>query len=317
VRTFTPRRGFTLIELLVVIAIIAILAAILFPVFAKAREKARMTTCSNNLKQIATSALMYAQDHDELYPGTAGAKTTQEGSATWRTQMDAQVSAKKVFDCPTKTGDGSIATPEYGMNQGVFEAAIGDIDYPELTILFADVKIAEANVAIIDDSVLDKTRHSSACLAAFCDSHVEGLKSSKGQVPTTKQPSAFAPTTVALTSADAANTLLTGSAKIIDVSAGNAITTTETAYAVTSADYFVFKIAAPTSTVAAKNVLKVQNGSSTGATCTYTLASTASAFLNTRYIAVKCYKPATSTTVYYGIYDGATLQGSTFTQAAE
>ena len=62
------RRGFTLIELLVVIAIIAILAAILFPVFAKAREKARQTSCLSNLKQLGLSFLMYAQDYDELLP---------------------------------------------------------------------------------------------------------------------------------------------------------------------------------------------------------------------------------------------------------
>ncbi|NLO06689.1 MAG: DUF1559 domain-containing protein [candidate division WS1 bacterium] len=59
------RTGFTLIELLVVIAIIAILAAILFPVFARAREKARQTSCLSNLKQIALANLMYAQDYDE------------------------------------------------------------------------------------------------------------------------------------------------------------------------------------------------------------------------------------------------------------
>lgn len=61
------KRGFTLIELLVVIAIIAILAAILFPVFARAREAARKTTCQSNLKQIATGMLMYAQDYDEKF----------------------------------------------------------------------------------------------------------------------------------------------------------------------------------------------------------------------------------------------------------
>ena len=61
-------RGFTLIELLVVIAIIAILAAILFPVFARAREQARKTTCLSNLKQIGTSMMMYVQDYDEVYP---------------------------------------------------------------------------------------------------------------------------------------------------------------------------------------------------------------------------------------------------------
>ncbi|MGI5818855.1 MAG: DUF1559 domain-containing protein [Armatimonadota bacterium] len=62
------RRGFTLIELLVVIAIIAILAAILFPVFARAREKARQTSCLSNLKQLGLAALMYVQDYDETLP---------------------------------------------------------------------------------------------------------------------------------------------------------------------------------------------------------------------------------------------------------
>jgi len=67
-RGFTRRGGFTLIELLVVIAIIAILAAILFPVFARAREAARKATCLSNLKQIALACLMYAQDYDEVLP---------------------------------------------------------------------------------------------------------------------------------------------------------------------------------------------------------------------------------------------------------
>jgi prepilin-type N-terminal cleavage/methylation domain-containing protein len=63
------RRGFTLIELLVVIAIIAILAAILFPVFAQAREKARQGTCTSNAKQLMLGLLMYAQDYDETMIG--------------------------------------------------------------------------------------------------------------------------------------------------------------------------------------------------------------------------------------------------------
>jgi prepilin-type N-terminal cleavage/methylation domain-containing protein/prepilin-type processing-associated H-X9-DG protein len=73
------RRGFTLIELLVVIAIIAILAAILFPVFARAREKARMASCQSNLKQLALGVLMYAQDYDEMTPGAYGNSSRYTG----------------------------------------------------------------------------------------------------------------------------------------------------------------------------------------------------------------------------------------------
>ncbi len=62
------KQGFTLIELLVVIAIIAILAAILFPVFAQAREKARQTTCASNEKQMGLAILQYQQDYDEMFP---------------------------------------------------------------------------------------------------------------------------------------------------------------------------------------------------------------------------------------------------------
>src|SRR5438552_1398578 len=64
------KRGFTLIELLVVIAIISVLAAILFPVFARVREKARQATCQSNLKQIEAAVQMYAQDYDETLPSS-------------------------------------------------------------------------------------------------------------------------------------------------------------------------------------------------------------------------------------------------------
>src|SRR3569833_3324937 len=78
-RTF--RRAFTLIELLVVIAIIAILAAILFPVIAKAREAARATSCRSNEKQIATGMAMYVQNYDEMYPGRSAVSVGHCGYA--------------------------------------------------------------------------------------------------------------------------------------------------------------------------------------------------------------------------------------------
>jgi prepilin-type N-terminal cleavage/methylation domain-containing protein/prepilin-type processing-associated H-X9-DG protein len=97
------RRGFTLIELLVVIAIIAILAAILFPVFAQAREKARQTSCLSNLKQLSTAMLMYAEDSDGLFPPVIGrtrqAKNLYEIS--WMRILEPYTKNRGVYVCPS------------------------------------------------------------------------------------------------------------------------------------------------------------------------------------------------------------------------
>ncbi|MHB8997476.1 MAG: DUF1559 family PulG-like putative transporter [Armatimonadota bacterium] len=97
------RRGFTLIELLVVIAIIAILAAILFPVFAKAREKARQSSCLSNVKQLGLAVLAYAQDYDEnlpaLYRGTAG------NFQVWPMQIQPYIKSVQLFMCPSNKFD--------------------------------------------------------------------------------------------------------------------------------------------------------------------------------------------------------------------
>src|SRR5438876_9260155 len=78
-----PRKsGFTLIELLVVIAIIAILAAILFPVFARAREQARRTACISNVKQLGTAWMMYVQDYDESFPPSNSPNNSEWGPST-------------------------------------------------------------------------------------------------------------------------------------------------------------------------------------------------------------------------------------------
>lgn len=100
------RKAFTLIELLVVIAIIAILAAILFPVFAKAREKARQTSCLSNLRQLGTATLMYAQDYDELYPQSyqdvsSGVGSVHQIPLTWPNRIERYIANVQVFACPT------------------------------------------------------------------------------------------------------------------------------------------------------------------------------------------------------------------------
>jgi prepilin-type N-terminal cleavage/methylation domain-containing protein/prepilin-type processing-associated H-X9-DG protein len=92
------RKGFTLIELLVVIAIIAILAAILFPVFAKAREKARQITCASNMKQIGTGVAMYIQDYDEYYP--QGNDNSGVDLSGWASQLYPYLKATGILHCP-------------------------------------------------------------------------------------------------------------------------------------------------------------------------------------------------------------------------
>ena len=108
--------AFTLIELLVVIAIIAILAAILFPVFAQAREKARQTACLSNTKQIGTALLMYMQDSDETYPkhydcivakiDNITLQTPNDSTCphdTWATMIEPYLKNKDVFSCPSRS----------------------------------------------------------------------------------------------------------------------------------------------------------------------------------------------------------------------
>jgi prepilin-type N-terminal cleavage/methylation domain-containing protein/prepilin-type processing-associated H-X9-DG protein len=91
-------KGFTLIELLVVIAIIALLAAILFPVFARARENARRSTCQSNLKQIALGVAQYTQDYDETFPQ---AYTAITGTPSILATLQPYVKSTQIFSCPS------------------------------------------------------------------------------------------------------------------------------------------------------------------------------------------------------------------------
>lgn len=128
----TSVSGFTLIELLVVIAIIAILAAILFPVFAQARESARKTSCTSNLKQMATGLLMYTQDYDETFPDVTGQNLPPVPGAPFEgwIQNDivflvqSYVKNYQVFFCPdrqpTVNHNGDFCNPGTGPVQPVW-----------------------------------------------------------------------------------------------------------------------------------------------------------------------------------------------------
>jgi prepilin-type N-terminal cleavage/methylation domain-containing protein/prepilin-type processing-associated H-X9-DG protein len=144
-----PPRGFTLIELLVVIAIIAILAAILFPVFANVREKARQSTCISNQRQFCMAALMYAQDNDENLPNSA---------SIWG---DLNLSGK-ILICPTA---GPSLPNSYVYNAALSGVPLGNttvIPDPTTTYLTGDGNPSGQIV----------TRHNGKALASYVDGHV-------------------------------------------------------------------------------------------------------------------------------------------------
>jgi len=121
--TLLDRRGFTLIELLVVIAIIALLAAILFPVFAKVREKARQATCESNERQIGLGLLQYVQDYDETEPesyyGSKTANSDITANYKWMDAIYPYVKNQGVFTCPSDT-DSPPYVYRSGQNYGSY-----------------------------------------------------------------------------------------------------------------------------------------------------------------------------------------------------
>lgn len=155
------RRGFTLIELLVVIAIIAILAAILFPVFARAREKARQSTCLSNVKQISLGLAMYIQDYDDSLPQTYYYRGGGSPLITWTLFSYPYVMNWQLYSCPSAGRSSSTysanhtppTTPsaklDYGLNAHLASPyhsqaySLAQVKYPAQTIIIADCGRAE------------------------------------------------------------------------------------------------------------------------------------------------------------------------------
>ena len=185
-------RGFTLIELLVVIAIIAILAAILFPVFARAREKARQTSCLSNAKQICLAMLMYVSDYDEQF-------VCCSGTYRWYTPVFPYVKNAQVFQCPSLSGEISgNPDSDYTIN-GLFAHGLAQPFFPtpSETIMIAEREMdmpydgyhpwpsaSNQNWDNLDAylagdghnwfvSHLAKTRHNDGCNYGFADGHAK------------------------------------------------------------------------------------------------------------------------------------------------
>ena len=206
-----PRQSaFTLIELLVVIAIIAILAAILFPVFGRARENARRSSCQSNLKQIGLGLLQYTQDYDEKFPALRN-NAALNGNGGPFVVIQPYLKSAQIFQCPSETtgpldatatpGDSGYTDYAYNLalgfvspntNRGLAQSALTQ---PTLTVMAIDwisstgdsytsgftigTLVGNANLAITNGNAAQ--RHLETQNALFTDGHV---KAYKGQTPT-------------------------------------------------------------------------------------------------------------------------------------
>ncbi|RYG69517.1 DUF1559 domain-containing protein [bacterium] len=192
-------QAFTLIELLVVIAIIAILAAILFPVFGRARENARRSSCQSNLKQIGLGILQYSQDFDETFP----LHNYGGGGATgFFVTMQPYIKSTQILQCPSEPNapnadPGSVGYSDYaynlalGWSNGPRSITQAVLTQPTLTVMSIDAGTAygdnwaagcggnvscAAGLAISNGGAAQ--RHLETQNALFCDGHVKALKGS-------------------------------------------------------------------------------------------------------------------------------------------
>jgi prepilin-type N-terminal cleavage/methylation domain-containing protein/prepilin-type processing-associated H-X9-DG protein len=203
------RRGFTLIELLVVIAIIAILAAILFPVFAKAREKARQSSCLSNVRQLNTALMGYVQDYDESFPMAYCYGRAQ----IWKALVMPYVKNTQIFLCPSFGLSTAVGYSDYGANTSIMVLDntppvttfnLAQIATPASCMLIADSGAynlnrnpyrfayipgtANGRTALAVDSAWTDTRtmadfesgrHNGGVNVGFCDGHAKWLQGSK------------------------------------------------------------------------------------------------------------------------------------------
>jgi prepilin-type N-terminal cleavage/methylation domain-containing protein len=154
VNLFSNRKSaFTLIELLVVIAIIAILAAILFPVFGRARENARRSSCQSNQKQLGLALLQYTQDYDEKFP--AGLPVNTWKGIGWAGQINPYVKAPQIFSC---ANDQNSSKPtaggrplSYALNMIVGATSQAAFDDIARTIMLSEIQVGY-NVYLSNDS---------------------------------------------------------------------------------------------------------------------------------------------------------------------
>jgi len=187
------RRGFTLIELLVVIAIIAILAAILFPVFAKARDKARQSSCLSNVKQLSMGVLQYVQDYDEMLP----VYTNPFVGATaryWYQVAAPYMKNTNILVCPSRTnravGYGwNIDEMGYGSSTACGPAvALAAIQSPAETIWIAESTgpgiypprwLTNASYQYLYDAYRPEQKHGEGGIPGFVDGHAKWMAADK------------------------------------------------------------------------------------------------------------------------------------------
>ena len=165
-----PRRGFTLIELLVVIAIIAILAAILFPVFAKARENARKSSCLSNGRQLGTALMQYCQDYDEILPyGTFEAPA----SAYSFQKLLPYMKNESIFACPSNK---SVVTGFFADSYGPARTlahgwGVDQYHYPYRSIYQAPMSLAQISRVAESAVFFEKTNAVTTMPYVYCPIH--------------------------------------------------------------------------------------------------------------------------------------------------